>query len=41
MYPAAQLDAKVVYKEPLFVKHYFFMTVFIREGTSSCSIKDS
>ena len=33
MYPAAESEVKVVYKEPLFVdKHYFFMTVFIQEA---------
>ena len=29
MYPAAEFEAKVVYKEPLFFDDYFFMTVFI------------
>ena len=33
MYPAAESEAKMVYKEPLFVdEHQFFMTVFIREA---------
>ena len=31
MYPATESEAKVVYKEPLFViEDYFFKTVFIR-----------
>ena len=33
MCPAAESDAKVVYKEPLFFdEHKLFMTVFIREA---------
>ena len=33
MYPAAESEAKVVYREPIFVdEHKFFMTVFIREA---------
>ena len=33
MYPVAESEAKVVYKESLFVdEHLFFMTVFIREA---------
>ena len=33
MYPACESQAKVVYKETLFVdEHYFFMAVFIREA---------
>ena len=33
MYPTAESEAKVVYKESLFVyEHLFFMTVFIREA---------
>ena len=33
MYPAAELEMKVVYEEPLFVNEvYFFMTIIVQEA---------